>query len=98
MTLFVSVASTWIPKRVARSEIPRNSVPNSVPIAMSTIEALRAAGSRNAGTPFATASVPERPTEPEENARRTRNALSASFAATAWGAGTACGMSPARRR
>src|SRR5258708_3159986 len=37
MTLFVSVSSTWIPMCVARNEIPKNSVPKSVLIAMGTL-------------------------------------------------------------
>ena len=78
--------------------MPMKSEPNSVPMATSTMRAFVASGFVNAGTPLATASVPVSATDPEENARRIRNAESASVCCTATGGGAGAGRSPVNNR
>ena len=64
-----------MPIVVARYVIPRNSVPNSVPMSTSVVTAFFVSDGLKFGTPLATASDPVRPTEPEANARSTTRAV-----------------------
>ena len=62
----------------------------------SVMAALRDSGGRKAGMPLEMASVPVMAVQPDENARSTRNQVSASVAAV--GTGAAGGSVPVRSR
>ena len=58
----------------ARSD-PKKQLPRMIAIQISVVDALRDSGFLNAGTPFETASTPDRATAPEEKARIRRNSV-----------------------
>ena len=99
-TVSISLWSGWIPIRVARYVTPRKIVAKIVPMRTSVITAFRVSGRRKLGTPFATASLPVRPTDPEANARRTSRIESAAVPSAGNGTGgvTGAGTSPVKMR
>src|SRR2546426_649085 len=64
-TVSISLASGCMPIRVARNVKPRKIVAKIEPIRTSVMTAFRVSGGRKLGTPFATASLPVRPTDPD---------------------------------
>ena len=64
------------PNPFARNVMPTNRPIRTTPSRTSTWRAFLASGGRKAGTPFETASIPVRATQPEAKARRIRNRVS----------------------
>ena len=77
---------------------------NVIPMMTSVIVAFRGSGFSMLGTPFAIASLPVRPTDPEANARRMRSAPTGPASVTSpsvpngSGGSAAGGTSPVARR
>src|SRR2546428_12293144 len=92
----VSLWSGWIPMRVTRKVRPMKIVAKIVPMSTRVITAFRVSGLRKLGTPFAIASLPVKPTEPDANARSTRRIPRGAVPAGSNGSGgvTAAGRSP----
>ena len=94
MTVSCSVGSGITPSWPARKLMPRKIVPKKAPIMISTAPAGRHSGGLNAGTPFETASVPVKATDPDAKARRMRSnprpwvASCAAHAAGGWYTGS----------
>src|SRR5438132_5447119 len=78
----------------ARKETPRKSVIAITPSTPSVVAAFFPCGRRKALTPFAIASTPVSAVEPDENARSTRNTVTAPVPAGIGFGTTACGGWP----
>ena len=65
--------------------MPRKHTPRIPAIIASVVDALRASGLRNAGTPLDTASTPDSATAPDENARSSISMVSVAVpSASSW--------------
>src|SRR5207244_9049330 len=72
-TVSISLWSGWIPMRVTRKVRPMKIVAKIVPMSTRVITAFRVSGLRKLGTPFAIASLPVRPTEPDASAEHEKD-------------------------
>src|SRR5204863_9171082 len=99
-TVSISLWSGWMPIRVARYVTPRKIVAKIVPMRTSVITAFLVSGRRKLGTPFATASLPVNPTDPDANARSIRRTERAAVTSGRNGSGgvTGGGKSPVKMR